>query len=823
MKLKMSHTRQRTVFVWISLVVLVGGVSAMGQPGGFGLTAMKKAEPHSSRTKRRRRKPCAVVVVARGHAGHKKRTTRPCKVTKKTARGAVATAGAGASSPSVLDAQGSPPVSTNTTPATASPGQQPAASTPTSPSGTTTADLLSGWEPLGEPGVGGKVSALAVNPADPGDVLVGGDMLGVGLSEDGGRTWQATSGFASWEINAFTWDPGNPSEVWVGTLSGPYESIDGGHSWSAMRVGLPTGDYPYSAPVQKVLIDSSNPEHLLAFGGNQSQFKAGGTGALHYGLVYESMDGGAQWSTIANIGSNWNIMDVVAGTGDLQTLYAAVLAHGVYKSTDGGQTWAPVDTGLPNNDVNALAADPGDPNTVWAAVGENPSAANGVYGPGGMYETTTGGTSWESDNNGIPQTASSVASDATSMASVLLAGDGTLYTADQGDLDQKRYESTDGGAQWTVAGGSFGKFYPAAPTPLAWASSANGGFVIGGSSDTLMASTDHGATWQDAGSTQTATGGWHGNGFSGLLGTRIAFSPSQPGDMFLTGFDAGNLLRSTDGGASWTRPLVGWDNYGGGYDIQVGGQAGNIVYEVLGQAGAFNGIAVSQDGGQTWNYQTGGALPARYSVGNGQGSVAIASSDGTTAYAVLPNEQVYVTTNTGSTWTQVPLASPAFAVASSPGNGNTYVATNAGIYEITSPGATPVLITGSPTGLRRLVIAPGGAVYAAGPIETSQSGLWSNQSGSWTRLSSSQWVNDVAIDPNNSSRIVYVTNDNPYHDTSFATGVWISCNAGQTFTQYNAGLPMLRVLSVAFDPWIPGRLIVGTDGRGYWQTELPGC
>ena len=118
-------------------------------------------------------------------------------------------------------------------------------------------------------------------------------MLGIGLSQDGGHTWQATTGLASWEVNAFTWSATNPKLIWVGTMSGPYESVDGGHTWSSMRVGLPTGDYPYSAPVQKVLIDPSNSLHLLAFGGNQRQFKAGGSGALHYGLVYESLDGGA--------------------------------------------------------------------------------------------------------------------------------------------------------------------------------------------------------------------------------------------------------------------------------------------------------------------------------------------------------------------------------------------------------------------------------------------------------------------------------------------------------------------------------------------------
>ena len=84
------------------------------------------------------------------------------------------------------------------------------------------------WVSLGEPGVGGRVTGLAVNPVDPSRMLVAGDMLGVGLSVDGGRSWEATSGFSSWEMNAFTWDVSDPARVWVGTLSGPYESVDGG-------------------------------------------------------------------------------------------------------------------------------------------------------------------------------------------------------------------------------------------------------------------------------------------------------------------------------------------------------------------------------------------------------------------------------------------------------------------------------------------------------------------------------------------------------------------------------------------------------------------
>jgi photosystem II stability/assembly factor-like uncharacterized protein len=677
-----------------------------------------------------------------------------------------------------------------------------------------------GWSSLWEPGVGGRVTGLAVNPSNPQDILVGGDMLGVGLSQDGGHTWQPTTGFSSWEINAFTWSTTNPQEVWVGTLSGPYESLDGGHTWASQRVGMPTGDYPYSAPIQKVLIDSTNPSHLIAVGGNQRQFVKPGSGALNFGLVYQSNDGGATWSTIANIGTNWNITDLV-GSANLKTLYASVVGQGIYTSTDGGSTWTAVNSGLPNAQAMALTIDPNNSSTVWAAIAHGPMATGGVYGAGGIYKTTNGGQAWVSANTGIVQTASTTVTSATSMTSILRAGDGTLYTADQGLANQCRYESTDGGATWTLAGGTFAKADPAAATPLAWASSADGSFVIGGSSDTLLASTNHGASWNDTGSTQMADGGWQGNGFSGLLGTRVAFSPTQSGSMFLSGFDSGNLLHSTDNGASWTHPLSTWDNYGGGYDISVGGSGGNVVYEVLGQAGIFNGIAVSKDGGQTFAVQAGGTLPARHSVSSGQGSIAIASPTGATAYAVLPNGQLYVTIDTGSTWTQVSLASPAWAVASAPGSVNTYVATTAGIYRIANRG-TPSLLSSSPS-LRRLVIA-NGTVYGVGPVASAtQSGVWSNGTGAWTRLTTNQWVNDVAIDPQNKNHVVYVTSNNPYQTTSAATGVWVSCDAGQTFAQYNNGLPMLRVLSVAFDPFTPGRVVIGTDGRGFMQTQLPTC
>ena len=83
------------------------------------------------------------------------------------------------------------------------------------------------WMPLNEPGVRGSVLAISVSPFDSRRILASGDMLGVALSTDGGATWQATTGFSTWEMSSFTGHPNDPLTVWVGSMSGPYGSTDG--------------------------------------------------------------------------------------------------------------------------------------------------------------------------------------------------------------------------------------------------------------------------------------------------------------------------------------------------------------------------------------------------------------------------------------------------------------------------------------------------------------------------------------------------------------------------------------------------------------------
>lgn len=686
---------------------------------------------------------------------------------------------------------------------------------------TSTAPAPVTWRSLREPGSGGRISSVAISPFDANRVLIGGDMLGVGLTTNGGASWQATTGFASWEINDFTWHPTSQMVVWVGTLSGPYRSADAGRTWTAKRVGLPVGDFPYSAPIQKVLIDPSNTTHLLAFGGNQRRAMIGGTGALNFGTVYESSDGGNTWSTLSSVGTDVNILDVVTVGGNLDTIYVAALDKGVLRSVDGGRTWSSVNIGLPNLKVRGLETDPTHPGTMWAAVERDETATAGVYRPGGIFRTTDGGATWTAANTGLPQYADAVKANSTSMMSIHRSADGTLFTADQGYKSQARFRSVDGGLTWTPANTAFAKFYPASGAPYVWATSSDSRRVVGGTSDTILGSSDAGTTWKDLGNVQDSTGAWKGTGFSGLVANRVTFNRTRPGLMLLSSMDAGNVLRSADGGASWSRPMRTWDQYGGGYDVASGGATGEVAYAVLGQAGRFNGIAVSTTAGVSWTGRAGDALPARGSGGVNQGAVAIAGLDGATAYAVLPNGKLYKTTDTGATWSLVGLPATARSVAASSDGLTVWVGTDAGVYVSVAGGAWS-LSAGSPTSARRLVVGTNGALLAVGSATSGSpsAGLWRLEGGVWTRIAVSRIVNDVAMDPNDANTIVYVTNDNPYHDKSLATGVWISRDGGQTFSQQNLGLAMTRVASVAIDPSVPGRIVIGTNGRGFWETTL---
>ncbi|MCC2686139.1 MAG: hypothetical protein K0R75_3038, partial [Paenibacillaceae bacterium] len=80
-----------------------------------------------------------------------------------------------------------------------------------------------------------------------------------------------------------------------------------------------------------------------------------------------------------------------------------------------------------------------------------------------------------------------------------------------------------------------------------------------------------------------------------------------------------------------------------------------------------------------------------------------------------------------------------------------------------------------------------------------------------------KYVYDVDVDPFDSKRIIVTTTDVPAKDISGGEGVFLTIDGGVHWRQVNDGLPLLRVGSVAFNPHVRNQVVIGTQGRGFFQ------
>ena len=703
------------------------------------------------------------------------------------------------------------------------------------------------WQPLGEPGSGGAITGFRISPHDGKRMLIGGDMLGIGLSIDGGKTWQATFGLRSYEIGDFTWHPKSQKTVWAGTVSGPYVSHDGGKNWTEKRKGLPPiSGGSYSAPIERVLIDPNAPEHLLAIGGSSRRWFSPGDPA--WGAIWKSDDAGDSWTRLTTLTKDGasgaadakgiNIVSAEFAAGSSQTILAGLDGNGVWKSADGGKTWTKANAGLPHENIERVIAHPKDPNIFWAALGNAKLPGDKECTPGGIYKTVDGGKTWFGINNGLSQARSDndnftarykAFGVSESNPDVMYAGDGAWNT---GDL----YATKDGGKSWALVatkqnvGNDNGdaKRAKAVQVRTAYFAGLAGGTIsvdpnnpniaynLG--TEHITATYDGGKTWSDAGNDPVGATAWRGRGYSGLCCTNAVFNPNKPGEAILTGMDAGKLWMSRDNLKSWTyHGNEPWP-WGGGVDAAY---AGNSIYATAGQFGQFLGILRSTDDGATWQV-LGGAkrgLPELQS-GNAQPAAIYALPDNPKRVWAIIAGKLYHSADGGENW-KVTLEKPGLDwIAGDPKkSGHFYISAEKSIYETKDSGATFAPI-GGPKPATRISADAKGRLYATS-WRAERGGVWRYEAGKWTRLWNDVYIHDIAPDPNDPMRLAVATHDHPYHDVPNATGVWLSADDGKTWSPANDGLPMLRGESVTFDPHTPGRLIFGTHGRGFWMMTWP--
>lgn len=184
------------------------------------------------------------------------------------------------------------------------------------------------------------LTAIAFSPYKTGLVLAGTRGAGALLSRDGGATWSAAQGLEQRTVRAFAFSLSN---LVAGTDRGVYTSADGA-AWSLSGLG--------NESISALAVEAIHaPVRIVA--GSDSPV-TGGTLPL-----YQSLDGGATWSTMSPAISGAIVVRLAAGplppTGNVRPLLVGTNT-GLFLSTDNGATFNPLSGGalLPTTDYTQV-------------------------------------------------------------------------------------------------------------------------------------------------------------------------------------------------------------------------------------------------------------------------------------------------------------------------------------------------------------------------------------------------------------------------------------------------------------------------------------
>lgn len=433
-----------------------------------------------------------------------------------------------------------------------------------------------------------------------------------------------------------------------------------------------------------------------------------------------------------------------------RTAYAAAEST-LLRTRDGGATWDPI--GFPS--VAMIAIAPSDHRTVYISNGSE------------MYRSTDGGDTWTQGRGPLPIFKLAFLVDPADPLTLYVAGDCGVAL------------SHDGGGSWRLLGnGMFDLLtvYTIAADPFdsrtLWAGTSSG----------LVRSRDRGTTWQQVPIPAP----------SGQALESLALDPTAPGTILAAVHapyerDQGELLRSTDAGATWTVSLR---------NVQIR----ELVFEpdtpgIVYAGGDRFGVLLSRNGGATWK-------PARHGL-TATSPFALAADAGPgTLYQGVTGVGLE-----GQTTFSYPLG-----VFRSDNGGHSWVAANRGL----GSGRFPPMIN-------RLVADPEAArvLYAA-----TGEGVWKTLNGgqSWsqTELPLAAAV-DLALDPSSPNTLYAVGTG---VDGSFAAAKSTDGGAtGTTLQVAPAGTAGDSPVAVAVDPTLPARVYVAAaaglfrseDGGASWQ------
>jgi len=534
------------------------------------------------------------------------------------------------------------------------------------------------WQFAGPTNVGGRVTDIEMFPADLNTIFVGTASGGIFKSTDQGENWlpifekaaslsigdMAIAGDKTIYVGTGEANAGGGSLAYDGV--GVYKSSDEGNNWEWKGL-VDVGS------IGKVVVNpnNSNEVYVAAMGHLFENNTERG--------VYRSKDGGDNWEQVLFVSDSTGAIDLAIDPTNPEVLYAAMwerirrpnnrqyggVTSGIYKSTDGGDTWIELVDGLPNLPSQkgriGLAIAPNAPNIIMAIYAEQAGQLQGIY------KSTNAGENWNQVGNiGSvpfmwwfgkividPLDANTVFTPALDLYRSTTGGNSFFNVSDNMHVDQHAlyihplntnfavagndggvYISRNGGSQWTKKNTlPITQFYTCEidfSTPNR---------LYGGTQDNATIRTT-------TGDLEDWTTLFGGDGF------RVLVDPQD--NQFIYGeWQRGNLLRSTNGGASFQNALNGvantdrnnWNtpvamDFNQSTTLYYGTQR---IYKSTNRAESWTPISPDLSNGNQSTNLTFGTLT----------TIDVSKVDGAIIYAGTDDGNVWNTLDGGENWTKL--------------------------------------------------------------------------------------------------------------------------------------------------------------------------